>query len=256
MKARKHRSECRRIARRGRSARPHQSDQCYRASKKYHAYYTDQHRAKRVHEAAERRAANHRGLVGGGPGGNRARDEGRRHQCGCKRVRGRHLERARTPDDEDCGKQQIAAQRTSKQCGGYHDCGQRVDTVCRAHNQPPVIAVCGVADQQRENHRRHELDEPHKAKVQSAVGDFVDLPADCEGQHLVAHRRGEPGQPEQHERALLRQTSRRCGLIAHSTVPLSALRLTFCWPSAVKLSGDSQRSKLSLRCGHSLSSIE
>jgi hypothetical protein len=61
--------------------------------------------------------------------------------------------------------------------------------MCRAHNQPPVIAVCGVADQQRENHRRHELDEPHKAKVQSAVGDFVDLPADRDLRHHLFSRR-------------------------------------------------------------------
>ena len=171
-------------------------------------------------------------------------------------MRGRHLERARTPDDKDCGKQQIAAQHAGKQSGRDHDCGQRVDTVCRAHNQPPVIAIRGMADQQCEDHRRHELDQADKPKVEGAIGDFVDLPADCEGQHLVAHRRGESGQPEQHERALLHQTCGRWGSSAHSAMPLSALRLSFCRPSAVKLSGDSQRSKLSLRCGHSLSSIE
>jgi len=112
-------------------------------------------------------------------------------------MRGRHLERACATDDEHRDEQQIPAQRFGEQRCRDHDGGQRVNAVRRAHNRSAVIAICRVADQEREHHRRYELNQSHKAKIERAVGEFVDLPADRQSQHLITHGRGEPRQPEE-----------------------------------------------------------
>jgi hypothetical protein len=86
--------------------------------------------------------------------------------------------------------------------------GKRVDAVRRTHNQPAVVAVRRVTDQQREHDCRYELDQSHQAEGERAVGDLVDLPTDRQGQHLVAHGRGEPRQPEEDKGPLLEETRR------------------------------------------------
>jgi len=39
-----------------------------------------------------------------------------------------------------------------------------------ADNKAAVVAVGGVPDQQRQHHRRQELDQPDQAKIERAVG--------------------------------------------------------------------------------------
>ena len=95
-----------------------------------------------------------------------------------------------------------------EQRDGDHRPRQRIDAVRSAHDQAAVVAVSRMPDQQREHDRRHELDQSHQAEIERAVGEFVDLPADGQGQHLIAHGRGEPRQPEQDEGPLLEQARR------------------------------------------------
>ncbi len=115
---------------------------------------------------------------------------------------GRHLECARTADNKYRREQHVAIERAGQECRCDHDRGQRIDAMRGTYDQAPIVPVRGVTDQQGQDDCRHELDKSNKPKVESAVGDLVYLPGDCEGQHLVAHRRREPRQPEKHERTL------------------------------------------------------
>ncbi len=123
-------------------------------------------------------------------------------------MRGRHFEGAGAADDEHCGEQKISAERLREQREHDHARGKRVDAVRRADDQPAVVAVRRMADQQCEHDRRHKLDQSHQAEIECAVGDFVDLPADRQSEHLVAHGRGEPRQPEEDKGPLLEETCR------------------------------------------------
>src|ERR1019366_2924625 len=116
-----------------------------------------------------------------------------------QRMRGRQFEGARAADQEHRAEQQVAGQDAGQQGRDDHDRGERIDAVRGAHDQAAVVTVGGVAYQQRQHDRRHELDQPDQAEIERAVGELVDLPADGHGQHLVAHGGGEPRQPEQHE---------------------------------------------------------
>ena len=255
----------------------------------------DDHRAYHVEQSAKRRPADHRRLVGRGPGRHRARDQRRRHQQRHQRAAGRHFEGAGAADQEYGAEQQIAVEVMGDEGRGDHQRGQRVEALRRADDGTAVVAVGGVADEQREHHLRHELDQPDQAEVEGAVGDLVDFPADEQRHHLVGHARGHAGEPEQHERPLLRQPGRgrgarrSCSLLSrhsgartkcanpesiiallrridtgsrdeqskrrHCVDLLSTLRLSICRASAVKFSGASQRSKAALRAGQSPSSM-
>jgi hypothetical protein len=120
----------------------------------------------------------------------------------------RQFEGARGANHEHRCKQEVAPERTRKQSDSDHHGGQRVDTLCCANDQPPVVAICGVTNQQCKQHGRDELDQSNEPKIESAIGDLVNLPANRQGQHLVAHGRGEPRQPEQHKGPLLDKSSR------------------------------------------------
>src|SRR6185437_92358 len=108
-------------------------------------------------------------------------------------------------DQKYHAEQKVAAEMSAQQGGDQNHGGQRVSTLRAAHDQAPVVAVGGVADQQRQHDRRHELNEPDQAEIERAVGQLVDLPADGHSQHLIAHGGGEPRDPEQNERSLLQQ---------------------------------------------------
>jgi len=104
-------------------------------------------------------------------------------------MRRRHFEGARAADHEHRGEQQVAAEYAEEQGGRDHDRGKRIGALRQAHDQAAVVTIGGMPDQQREHDRRHELDQPDHAEIEGAVGEFVDLPADGERRHLVAHGR-------------------------------------------------------------------
>jgi hypothetical protein len=64
---------------------------------------------------------------------------------------------------------------------GDHDCSQRIDAVCTAHNQPAIVPVGGMADQERQHDGGNELNQSDETKVEGAVGKFIDLPPDRQG---------------------------------------------------------------------------
>ena len=187
-----------------RAFRARQADQRDGGAEEDEAHDAHQHRARHIDQAAQRRAADHRHLVGRGPGRHRARQHRSRHHGRHQSVDGRHLESARAAEQEHRREQQIAAERAGEQGERNDDRDQRVDALRDPNDQPPVVAVGGVSDQQRQHDGGHELDQADQAEVEGAAGDLVDLPADHHGQHLIAHGGGDPRQPEQHERPLLR----------------------------------------------------
>src|SRR5271169_6086123 len=73
-----------------------------------------------------------------------------------------------------------------------------------------------MPDQERQDHRRHELDQPDQAEIERAVGQLVELPADHQRHHLVAGRRAHARQPEQHEGPMLQEPWRRWDGRTHS----------------------------------------
>src|SRR6185437_5094844 len=120
-----------------------------------------------------------------------------------QRVSRRELEGTSATDHEHRSEEKIASQNTLEQRTSDNHGGQYVDALCHESRQTSVVTVGGVSDQKRQHDGRDELYQSHKAKIQSTVGKLVDLPADRQGQHLIAHGRGKPREPEQHERALL-----------------------------------------------------
>jgi hypothetical protein len=62
-----------------------------------------------------------------------------------------------------------------------------------------------VAGCQHQQKRRDELRESDEAKVERAVRQRIDLPADANGKHLVRDHRGDARKPEEDERALLEE---------------------------------------------------
>jgi hypothetical protein len=66
--------------------------------------------------------------------------------------------KARAADQEHRAEKQVAGQHAGEQSERDHDRGERIDAWRGAHDQAAVVAVGGMADQQRQNDRRHELD--------------------------------------------------------------------------------------------------
>jgi hypothetical protein len=120
-------------------------------------------------------------------------------------MRGWQFEGAGAAEQKHRGEQQVAAQRVCDRGGDQHQSSRGVNSLRRAHDQPAVIAVCGMADEQRQHDGGHELDQAYQAEIESAVSNGVNLPADHYRQHLVADAGSDPRQPEQHEGALLGQ---------------------------------------------------
>ena len=72
-------------------------------------------------------------------------------------MRGRQFERARATDAEHGRKQQFARDGLPEQCSRDHQRADRIDCLRRAHDGAAVVAIRGMADDQRQNHRRDKL---------------------------------------------------------------------------------------------------
>src|SRR5712692_8797576 len=79
------------------------------------------------------------------------------------------------------------------------------------HHAPAVVAVGDMADDQRQQHHRHELHQPDQSEVERAADEVVNLPADGDGLHLVGDRPGDARVPEEGEGAVPCQSGRRGG---------------------------------------------
>ena len=216
------------------------------------------HRAECVDEAAQRGAADHRGLVGGGPGRDRTRDHAGRAPSDGASACAVGISNARAqPIMNTAANRSSRLSMPMKHRRGDHHGRQGIDALRSAHDQTAVVAVSRMPDQQREHDRRHELDQPDQAEIEGAVGQFVDLPADGERPASGSpwSKQAAPARTAQMAVAACRPDDDWAEII-HFVMLFIALRLRFCRPSAVKLLGASQRSKFALRAGHSLSSIE
>ena len=85
----------------------------------------------------------------------------------------------------------------------------------------PVVAVGHLADDEKQQHRRDELDQPDQPEIERIAGQRIKLPADRHDQHLVADRDRQAREPEQHERPVaqdreLAGRSLRVGLASRS----------------------------------------
>ncbi|MNJ04764.1 hypothetical protein D3C73_1656740 [compost metagenome] len=56
---------------------------------------------------------------------------------------------------------------------------------------------------EHEEHTGQELHQAHQAQVEDAAGEFVDMPADGDGDHLEAAGRADAREPEGQEGAVM-----------------------------------------------------
>src|SRR5262249_29622124 len=96
--------------------------------------------------------------------------------------------------------------------------GRRLGELTDRGDEPPVVAVRDLADDQGEQHDRRELREADQPEVERAAGQVVELPADCDPQHVERDVGEYPRAPEQGERGMSERAggtvaggSARCG---------------------------------------------
>ena len=75
------------------------------------------------------------------------------------------FERASAADYEDCGEQQITAERPGYKCRRDHQRCGCVDTVRGAYDQSPIVSICNMTDQKGEYDSGNELNEADKPEV-------------------------------------------------------------------------------------------
>ena len=182
-----------------------EADQHARRNEDRGAGRVDPGGTEHVEKPAERRSADHGGLLRARRGGDRARQEPRRHDAGQQRVDGRHLERAGRAGREQNRKHGVAAERTARGTDGQRERRQRLAHLAGGDDEAAIEQIGDLADDDREAHQRHELHEPDEAEIEGIVGEFIDLPADGDPLHHVGAVSEGARAPEQHERAVTRQ---------------------------------------------------
>jgi hypothetical protein len=165
----------------------------------------DHRRPEHIEKAAERRAADDRGLLRGCGSGDGARQKRARHDPRYDRMQGRRLEGARGSGDQDQRQDrraiEPALQGAEREQGGTN----RLDHLAGARNGAAVEMIGGLADRQRQHDDGKELHQADQAEVERIVGEVVELPADRDRLHLVGAAGRGAGAPEQHERAMAQQ---------------------------------------------------
>ena len=165
----------------------------------------DHRRPEHIEKAAERRAADDRGLLRRRRSGNGARQKRARHDAGHDRVQRRRLEGARGSGDQDQRQDRAAIkpalQGAEREQGG----ADRLDHLAGSGNGAAVEMIGGLADHQRQHDDGKELHQADQAEVERIVGEIVELPTDRDRLHLVGAAGRGAGAPEQHERAMAQQ---------------------------------------------------
>ena len=143
---------------------PHQRQQKAAEAPQHDGEAVDRRRTEQIEHAAERRADDLPGLVGGGEPRHRRRHDRARHQRGDDRRHGRDLEgagRADHGDDEVYrgGAERARRGRIDQDCGGaaFGDLAQHQDDAV-------VVAVRHMADEHRQHQHRRELREPQRGR--------------------------------------------------------------------------------------------
>ena len=81
--------------------------------------------------------------------------------------------------------------------GGEDQRRGRLRRDAQPHDAAAIVPIGDVAHREEQHHRRQELDQSDQPEVERAARELIHLPADCDGQHLVAHDAGDPREPEQ-----------------------------------------------------------
>ena len=165
----------------------------------------DSGRAGDVDEAAERRPGDDRRLSRRGVACQRTWKQSARHEQRKQCRHRRHLKCPRSAHDENQHEDQalgdpalIAAERESAG-------GERLDDHARLQDATSIETVGDVSCRQHQHKRWNELHESDKAKIERAVRQRIDLPANADGQHLIGHCRGRAREPEAGEGAMAKR---------------------------------------------------
>ena len=165
----------------------------------------------RISEAAERRSDDGRDLNSG------ARDRGcplqhpsRRHQRQHGRG-GRTFESRRHPQNRHGGENLRHLEPAGKAAIGQKRRRRGGDDLRHLGDAAAVETVGGMTGDKHQQRHRHELRQSDQAKIERAVSQRVDLPADCDRADLVAESRKCAGGEEQQERWMAEQGCGRAG---------------------------------------------
>ena len=79
-----------------------------------------------------------------------------------------------------------------RECAG----GERFHDHARLQDAAPIETVGNVSRDQHQQKRRNELREADEAKVERAIRQRIDLPADADGEHLVRDHCSDARKPE------------------------------------------------------------
>ena len=133
----------------------------------------------------------------------------RRNKPRQERMHSRRFKGPRRGREKYKGQHAVSAEPGVRRAERERKCCQRLGRLARSGDQAAIEPIRDLTDDERENHHGKELHQPHEAEVHCVAGEVVDLPSDCHALHHECCVAQGTCAPEQHERALPRQTRGR-----------------------------------------------
>ena len=153
--------------------------------------------------AAERRAGDDADLRGDAPERDRSGEQLGRDDLRGERARRRAADRGRDAGDRPDGEERPQDVHAADGDREQHADGGEVEHERDGGDRPARDAVGDLAGRERQDRQRHELGEAHETEVERVAVDGVDLPPDCDRDHLRREAVRERRRPQERERPVL-----------------------------------------------------